>query len=147
MSESEARLVLPLGGFYARGLPVAELLLRVTVGGLLVPHGAAKLFGGGVTGTAGMLGGLGFQPATLWAVGLIGLEFAGGIMLALGLLTRPVAAAVVVFMAVAFFIHWPAWFWNAGGAEMPLLWGVAALYFAIRGGGRYSLDNLIGRAF
>ena len=121
--------------------------MRVTVGLMLVPHGAAKLFGGGIAGTAGMLGSLGFAPAGLWAAGLIGLEFFGGMLLAIGLLTRPVAAAVVVFMAVAFTIHWPTWFWNAGGAEMPLLWGVAALFFAVRGGGRYSVDRLIGREF
>ena len=36
-------------------------------------------------------------------------------------------------------------FWTDGGYEYPLLWGIAALTFAIRGGGRYSLDALIGR--
>ena len=66
-------------------------------------------------------------------------------MLAAGLLTRPVAAAVAVFMAVAVSFHAPTYFWGQGGIEMPLLWGLVALAYAIRGGGRYSLDRLIGR--
>ena len=36
-------------------------------------------------------------------------------------------------------------FWTSGGFEYPLFWGLTALSFVIRGGGRYSLDALIGR--
>ena len=68
-------------------------------------------------------------------------------MLALGLATRPVAALVFGVMAVAVVaVHWPAgFFWTSGGYEYPLLWAVAALFFVLRGGGRYSADALIGR--
>jgi putative oxidoreductase len=49
MSSSRAgssRLAVPaLGGVYAALTPLAEPLLRVTVGLLLVPHGVQKLFG------------------------------------------------------------------------------------------------------
>ncbi|HET8728487.1 MAG TPA: DoxX family protein [Alphaproteobacteria bacterium] len=145
-----AQPVIPaLGGVYAALAPLAEALPRVAAGLLLVPHGAQKLFGWfgghGLAGTAQFLGGMGFEPGLAFALLVGGLEFFGGLMLAFGLLTRPIAAAVAVFMAVALTVHAPVYFWNNGGIEMPLLWGLVALAYAIRGGGRYSLDALIGR--
>ena len=70
-------------------------------------------------------------------------------MLALGLATRAVAVLIFGVMAVAVvLVHLPqGFFWNAGGYEYPLLWGIAALFYAIRGGGSYSLDRLIGHEF
>ena len=145
------RHVLPALAPVYRGLaPLMEPLVRATAGLLLVPHGAQKLFGafggGGLAGTAQFLDGIGYQPGMLWALALGSLEFFGGILLALGLFTRPVAAAVVVFMAIAVLHHLPSgFFWPDGGFEYPLLWGVVALSFAVRGGGRYSLDAKLGR--
>ena len=130
--------------------PLGEPLVRVATGLLLVPHGAQKLFG--------WFGGYGLEatgqffatqlglPASLALVtGLI--EFFGGLMLAAGLLTRPVAALVFGLMAVATLqVHLSlGFFWTSGGFEYPLFWGLTALSFVIRGGGRYSLDALIGR--
>jgi putative oxidoreductase len=53
---------------------------------------------------------------------------------------------VAGLMAVAVLqVHLGAgFFWTSGGFEYPLFWGIVALAFAIRGGGRYSLDRLIG---
>jgi putative oxidoreductase len=131
--------------------PLVWPILRVTAGLLLVPHGCQKLFGWfggrGLAATGQYFASLGFEPGYLFATLIALLEFAGGLMLAVGLLTRPVAAAVVVFMAVAVVeIHWPnGIFWTDKGFEYPLMWGVLALAFVIRGGGRYSMDALIGR--
>jgi putative oxidoreductase len=85
-------------------------------------------------------------PGWLWAL-LIGLvELVGGLLLAAGFLTRAAAAAVVAFMANAVLFHLPnGFFWSNGGYEYPLLWTVAALAFAIRGGGELSLDRRLGR--
>jgi putative oxidoreductase len=145
-----SRPVIPaLGNLYAALAPVGEVLPRAAAGLLLVPHGAQKLFGWfgghGLAGTAQFFGGAGFEPGLLFALLVGSLEFFGGLMLAFGLLTRPVAAAVALFMAVAVSFHAPTWFWTGGGLEMPLLWGLVALSYAIRGGGRYSLDALIGK--
>ena len=130
--------------------PLAEPLVRITTGLLLVPHGAQKLFG--------WFGGYGLEatgqffatklalPASLALVsGLI--EFFGGLLLAAGLLTRPVAALVAGLMAGAILtVHLPAgYFWTDGGFEYPLMWGLLALAFVLRGGGKYSVDALIGR--
>lgn len=150
MSEGteDRRLIVPsLGGIYRTFEPLTIPMIRIAAGAMLIPHGWAKIVGGGVTGFAGYLGKLGMEPALALAyyVGL--LELVGGAMLALGLLTRVVAAQIVGFMAVAAFaVHWGnGFFWNKGGFEYPLFWGVVALAFVIRGGGAYSLDAKIGR--
>ena len=130
--------------------PFALPMVRVAAGLLLVPHGAQKLFGWfggyGVDATGQFFAAkLGLPSSLALVAGLI--EFGGGLMLALGLATRAVAALVAGLMAVAVFqVHLGnGFFWTQGGFEYPLLWGVVALAFAIRGGGRHSLDALIGR--
>lgn len=132
--------------------PLAEPMLRVAVGLLLVPHGAQKLFGAfggyGLEATGQFFEAkLGLPPVVALLAGLI--EFFGGLALALGLFTRPVAAlAAGLLIVAAFHVHWGAgFFWTAGGYEYPLLWAVGALYFALRGGGRYAADAVIGREF
>jgi putative oxidoreductase len=129
--------------------PLAEPLIRVTAGLLLVPHGAQKLFGWfggyGVEATGQFFASKLHLPASLALVaGLV--EFFGGLLLALGLATRVVAALVVGLMAVAVMqVHLGnGFFWTSGGFEYPLFWGIVALAFVLRGGGRYSLDALIG---
>jgi putative oxidoreductase len=89
------------------------------------------------------------QPGFLVALlsGLV--ELVCGGLLVLGLLTRPAALGVVILMAVAILaIHLPlGFFWQDGGLEYPLMWGLIALAIFFRGGGRLSLDHLIGREF
>ncbi len=130
--------------------PFAEPMVRVVAGLLLMPHGAQKLFGlfggYGVEATGQFFAAkLGLPPQLALLAGLI--EFFGGLLLAIGLLTRPAAALVVGLMTVAIIkVHLPiGFFWTDGGFEYPLLWGVVALSFVVRGGGRYSLDARIGR--
>lgn len=130
---------------------LAWTLVRVATGLTLVPHGAQKLFGwfggGGLSGTAQFFEqNLGLYPGLLFA-GAAGLtEFFGGLLLAMGLLTRLSAAAVVLLMAyAAFAVHLSnGFFWNNGGFEYPLLWGLVALGFVIAGGGSQSVDQRIG---
>lgn len=129
--------------------PLAEPMVRIAAGLLLVPHGAQKLFGSfggyGLEATGQFFSTKLGLPASLALVaGLI--EFVGGLMLAAGLATRVTAALVAGLMTVAVLqVHLGAgFFWTDGGFEYPLFWGVVALAFAIRGGGRYSLDALIG---
>ena len=68
-------------------------------------------------------------------------------MLALGLLTRVVAIPIVILAGAQHLGAPEGHFWNQGDFEYPLLWTAAALYFLATGGGRYSLDAVIGRAF
>jgi putative oxidoreductase len=151
LSPSPAKPLIPVVGALERALsPFAEPMVRVAAGLMLMPHGAQKLFGWfggyGVDATGQFFAAKLGLPASLALIaGLI--EFFGGAALALGLATRVVAALVFGLMAVAvIFVHWPiGFFWTAGGFEYPLLWGLVALAFVFRGGGRYSLDALIGR--
>lgn len=132
--------------------PVAEPMVRVTAGLLLIPHGAQKLFG--------LFGGYGLEATGQFFASKLGLpasfallagliECVGGLMLALGFATRAVAVLVFGVMAVAVVsVHLPnGFFWTSGGYEYPLLWAVVALSYALRGGGRFSLDYLIGYEF
>jgi putative oxidoreductase len=88
---------------------------------------------------------LGLPPALALIAGLI--EFFGGIALAIGLATRVAAALVAGMMIVAVVqVHLGAgFFWTSGGFEYPLFWAIAALASVIKGGGRFSVDALIGR--
>lgn len=129
---------------------LAYPIMRVSVGLLLIPHGAQKLFGWfggyGLSGTGMFFGDtLGMQPGYVFAL-LVGVvEFFGGLALTLGVLTRPVAAAVAVLLAVALTVHIPnGFFWTNGGYEYPLMWLLLALAILLRGGGEYSLDRRFG---
>ncbi len=153
MNDTAQPMIPALGAVHERLNAYGEPLIRGAAGLFLMPHGAQKLFGvfggGGLSGTANFLAQIGIEPALPAAV-LLGLtEFVGGLFLALGLLTRPAALAIVVLMAVAtFHVHLSnGFFWTNGGYEYPLLWGLIALGFVLRGGGHYSLDARIGREF
>jgi putative oxidoreductase len=144
------RVISALSPVYDALLPFGEPLVRVTAGALLLPHGAQKLFGlfggYGIDATGQFFAAkLGLPASFALLAGLI--EFFGGLALVVGLGTRAVAALIAGMMAVAIFaVHLNnGLFWTSGGIEYPLMLGVVALSFVIRGGGRFSLDALIGR--
>jgi putative oxidoreductase len=137
-------------GIYAAFDPIALPLLRLTMGLILFPHGCQKLFG--------WFGGLGFEkfteifdkigwhPAVFW-VALVALtESVGGLLLAFGFLTRFAAAAILIFMLNAVWAtSAKGFFWAQGGMEYPILIGIVALVFLIKGGGRFSVDHALGK--
>lgn len=139
-------LIPPFGWIYDTFRPITELLIRLIAGGALAFHGYQILFGN-IEGAGRFFESVGFEDGLLWAwvVGI--LEFGGGLLLALGLLTRLAAGAIIVFLTVAIVIyHWPFGFnWEARGIEYPLFWAIVVFHFLIHGGGRFSLDALIGR--
>jgi putative oxidoreductase len=149
------RLIIPaVGPLYAMLRPISEPMIRFFAGLILMPHGAQKLFGwfggGGLEGTAGYFSAnLGLEPGLLFAALVGGTEFFGGLFLAIGFLTRPAAAGIAIVMAVAVFkVHMPnGFFWGGGGYEYPLLWGLIALAFFFQGGGKMSIDRMLGREF
>lgn len=144
------RLIIPgLGGLYGAFAGYAEPLLRFVIGALLFPHGIQKIFYTGVDHVAQGFAQLGYHPALFWAWVVALTESVGGPLLAVGLLTRPAAAAVVIFMINAVWVtaHRGGYFWASGGCEYAVLIGVVALFFLIRGGGRLSLDRALGREF
>jgi putative oxidoreductase len=148
-----SRLYIPaLGPLYVRLADLAWLLLRLVVGLNLIPHGMQKAFGAfggsGMEGFAAGLEKMGYPAPTLLAWLAMLTELVGGVLIALGFLTRPAAAAVLVFMAMALLTHFSrGFFWTSGGFEYPLIWGTAALFFLIRGGGPCSVDRAVGKEF
>ena len=125
------------------------LFLRVVVGLTVAAHGAQKLFGRfggpGVKGFSGMLAQLGIRPERPWAV-MAGLaEFAGGLLVAVGLLTPVAALAVCGSMLVAMLtVHAGKGFWNQkGGIEFPLTILAAMVSLSLTGPGVYSLDRML----
>ena len=151
LTDSQSLAIPALKPVYATLSGLSEAALRVAAGAFLIPHGAQKLFGAfgghGLTATGEFFATqLGFSNGFLAALAAGSIEVFGGLLLALGLLTRPVAAAIAVFLAVAASVHLGAgFFWTEGGWEYPALWAIVAAHFALRGGGRYSLDRAIGR--
>jgi putative oxidoreductase len=135
--------------------PFAYALLRAAVGLALVPHGLRNTFG--LFPNTGMpaldlralaryLDESGYRPGKFWAPAISVTQLVGGPLLALGLLTRPVAAVVLVFLLVANVERWRVgkYFWNRLGLEYTLMWTIATSYVLVQGGGWYSVDRLIG---
>ena len=129
---------------------LALLLLRVVTGGLLVGHGAQKLFGAfggdGLTGTAEWLESLGLRPGVLWA-SMAGLgELVGGLLTILGL-GGPIGSILTTssMKMATFKAHSgkPVWA-SAGGAELPVVNAAVGTALMLTGSGRYSLDRLFG---
>jgi putative oxidoreductase len=145
------RLFFPqLETFYQSISGLAYPFIRFVTGAMLVPHGWRKFVDSGTQkSVVELFHKLGLEPAGIlyWLVG--SLELFGGIMLAIGLFTRPVALAIAIEMLViSFDVYGPnGFFAGARGYEHTLLWGLVALAIAARGGGRQSADRLIGKEF
>jgi putative oxidoreductase len=127
------------------GHALGTTLLRLIVGVTFAAHGAMKLFGFGIAGTAGFLGTLGVPMPAVMAPVLIATELGGGVLLVLGLLTRYVSIPLMVTMVVAIAtVHLQHGFFMPQGYEFALLLGVATLTLALQGSGAFALDNVIG---
>ena len=115
--------------------PYLYALLRIAAGLAFAQHGAQKLFG--------VIGG---QAAALTSqLGLAGIiEFVGGLLIALGLFTSPVAFVASGEMAWAYFQrHAPRGSWPIqNGGELAVLYCFIFLYLAAVGSGKLSIDSI-----
>lgn len=133
---------------------ISLLILRVTLGLVMFPHGAQKMlgwFGGyGFSGTMGFFTQQMQIPAVFALLAILA-EFAGALGLITGLLTRVSALGIAAVMVVAiltshlqygFFMNW---YGNQQGEgfEYHLLALGLALPLILKGGGLVSLDKLI----
>ncbi len=125
---------------------LAFAALRVVAGFMFALHGAQKLFGFLATKPG---------PELLSQKGIGGvIELAAGVLIALGLFTRPAAFLASGTMAVAYIqFHWKLqlgekFFPISGagnGGELAALYCFVFLLLAIRGSGALSLDRMLGR--
>ena len=116
--------------------PYLYAALRIIAGAAFAQHGAQKLFG--------VLGAKQALPL-MSQMGLAGvIEFVGGIMIALGLFTSPVAFIASGEMAVAYFMnHAPRSVWPIqNGGELAVLYCFIFLYLAAVGSGKLSIDAI-----
>ena len=118
----------------------AHALLRIVAGFTFSLHGFQKLFG--------FFGGMGHGTrahffSELWLAGV--LECFGGLLILLGLFTRPVAFLLCGEMAVAYFrAHAPHAFWPiANGGELAVLYCFIYLFLMSAGAGPLSLDSTL----
>jgi putative oxidoreductase len=138
-----------LGSFLVGGASVSGVAanLGLLIGrlgwGLMLAllHGLGKLppserFIGGVET-------LGFPAPALFAWAAALAEFAGGLLVAIGLLTRPAALAIVFTMCVAAFLRHGAD--PMDKKELALVYLAFGLLYLFIGAGRYSIDWLISR--
>lgn len=119
------------------------LVIRLVAGlSLAFFHGLGKV--PPQEGFVGMVGGMGLPAPELFAWLAAFAEFGGGLLLAVGLLTRPVAFVVVAhFIIVVTMAHAGD---PIGDRELPLLFLSWAVLLLMAGPGRYSVDGaLAGR--
>ena len=139
-------------------LSYGPTVLRASVGAVFIAHGAQKLFGiwggPGLTGTTGMLTALGLPYPYPLAVLLATVEFGGGLLLALGALTRWAALALAADMAVAIWkVHAANGFFlsdhaaRGGGFEYALVLLAALVCLVLIGPGALSIDHSRSQSF
>jgi putative oxidoreductase len=120
---------------------VGLLWLRVLMGLGIMTHGYPKVFGGRVQGLAKGVAEMGLPMPELmaWAAALS--EFVGGLLVVIGLATRPAAFLILVTMTVAAFI--------AHGAdplskkELALAYWTIAGTLVLTGAGPFALDHYV----
>lgn len=185
-SSPRERLILPfMGPFYHQfAQPVGWLVFRVIIGGLLMVEGWPKILA--PMAQIGFVEGLGIHPGWLFSPLLAVLQFVGGFLIAVGLLTRPAALANTVMLAITLWFHITHPYSDAfltaegiaflkdnlsyltaqgqarlladGGASFlhqvqskaefnSTFWTAGAAIIAAFGGGRLSIDRMIGREF
>jgi putative oxidoreductase len=125
---------------------VGLLLLHGFLGAALAAHALQKLFAFRLDGTAAYLASLGFRRPRPMTFAVIGTELVGGLLLAFGLLLPLGAVLVAATMLVAARTdhRGKGWFISGAGAEYAITNAVVALALTAAGGGRYSLDRVLG---
>jgi putative oxidoreductase len=117
---------------------ITHAILRIGSALLFIEHGLQKVFG-----VMGGFGGGGTAPLVS-LFGLAGyMELAGGVLLIVGFLTRPVAAVLLAEMIVAFFYaHFPMGGWPVQNfGEIPLIYACIFAFLAANGAGPFSVDE------
>jgi putative oxidoreductase len=148
-SNDGRRLLFPfLASIYRAIEPLTYFLVRVLAGLFLALHGAQKLFGwfgGDPDGETAAFARLGLEPAHLFMLSSGWVEFGAGLLIAIGLLTRPAAAAAtVVLAAAAFLLRANGFDWTHGGFEYSALWAAVCVMILAKGGTILSVDHAIG---
>jgi putative oxidoreductase len=113
---------------------ITHVVLRVGAGLLFLQHGLSKLFG--------LLGGTAVPLASMYGIAGV-VELVGGVLIAIGFLTKPVAALLTLQMIVAYVTGhqipqggWPI----QNDGEEALLYAISFAFLAGNGAGAVSVD-------
>ena len=134
----ESKLALFLSRSWSRDSTI--LLLRLWLGSMMIYHGWGKVFGN-IDGFAAGVANMGFPMPELFAWAAALSEFGGGILLVIGLFTRPAAFFITFTMFIAAFVrHLDDPF---GEKELALTYLVIAIAITIAGPGKAALDKVL----
>lgn len=131
----------------------APLALRLPISIIFMAHGSQKLFGWfggyGLQGTGQWMASIGIEPGVLMAFLAGSGEFFGGLLLLIGLLTRPAAIVTAFTMVVAILsVHiGNGLFLSNNGYEFGLALLAATVSLAISGAGKLSVDEILSKSF
>ena len=120
----------------------AALLLRLTLGTMLIAHGLLKVLVFTIPGTVQFFASVGFPGWMAYAV--IAAEIGGGTLLLAGVLTRWTALALLPVMLGAISVHWQnGWVFSTpnGGWEYPAFLALALIVQALIGPGAFALGQ------
>ena len=130
-----------LTDFLDRYQPYVLAILRIVTALIFMEHGTQKLFGFPAPSERGLPG--------LFTVSGIGgiMEFVGGLLILLGIFTRPVAFLLAGEMAVAYWmVHAPRSFFPVlNGGDASILYCFVFLLLVFTGPGAWSIDGLVAR--
>ena len=144
------RLVFPaLGSLYNTFSPYSYAFMRFATGAVLLPHGIQKIFFKTIAAYTQTIAAKGLPFSELLAYLTFFTESVAAACLAIGLLTRIAAAMIgIEMLVIVFLFQWQySYFWTDRGYEYALLWFLLCVAIFFRGGGKYSVDRLIGREF
>jgi putative oxidoreductase len=142
METTPTPLVPVLTPLYGAAEPLAYAMMRIASGGTMATFGWAKLFGNGMARDIELFHKLGLEPANFFGYFAGGLEFFGGSMVAMGLLTRPVAAMLLgELLVILIMVIVP----RRTDYQLTTVWIGAFTLILCRGGARISVDRWIGR--
>jgi putative oxidoreductase len=119
----------------------ANGLMRISLGIVFIAHGLLKLLVFTLPGTAAYFGSIGLPEWLAYPV-TFG-EIAGGVLLILGLYTRPVTVLLIPILVGATWVHFGnGWVFSSanGGWEFPLFLVISAIFVYLAGPGKWALQ-------
>ena len=146
----EPKLIFPgLAGLYRRFSPFSYAFMRFATGAVLLPHGIQKVLNVPIAKFAPNIAAKGLPFAEGLAYLTYFAESVAAACLAVGLLTRIAAAMIgIEMLVIVVLFQWQfGYFWTARGYEYALLWLLLCVAIFFKGGGRYSIDRMIGKEF
>jgi putative oxidoreductase len=150
VTRDEPKLIFPgLASLYQRFSPYSYAFMRFATGAILVPHGVQKILNVPISKFAPNIAAKGLPFAEGLAYLTYFAESVAAVCLAIGLLTRLAALVIgIEMLVIVLLFQWQfGYFWTVRGYEFALLWLLLCIAIFFKGGGRYSIDRLIGKEF